>query len=106
MSRACFDSAMASEPFRRDSSGRYIVWPQPLAVAFGERVRRARTHVGFTQQRVADRAGVSQSAVSRLERGLATGMSLERLLRILDAIGPTFPMGTCPHDHTCAWNWS
>ncbi|MEP7379887.1 MAG: helix-turn-helix transcriptional regulator [Chloroflexota bacterium] len=83
--------------------GRYLVWPVPAMVVFGARFRNGRLLVGASQQEVADSAGVSQTAVSRLERGLATGMTAERLIRIADAIGPAFPFGFCPHHRTCAW---
>jgi transcriptional regulator with XRE-family HTH domain len=52
---------------------------------------------------LAELAGVSQSAISRLERGLTPGMSVERLIRIASAIGLSFPFGFCPHDHRCAY---
>jgi transcriptional regulator with XRE-family HTH domain len=53
------------------SSG--IDW-QSWMVGLGRNVRRARELSGLTQQQLAERAGVSQGAVSRLEtgRGLAT----------------------------------
>jgi DNA-binding XRE family transcriptional regulator len=91
------------KPFTRDVFNRYAIWPEPLAVALGGLVRRARLYAGLSQQQVAARSGVSQSVISRFERGLAPGMSVERLIRIADAIGPSLPLGFCPHDHVCAW---
>jgi transcriptional regulator with XRE-family HTH domain len=41
---------------------------------------------GLTQAQVAERAGVSESTVYRLERGDA-GVSVEKLLRVLRALG-------------------
>ncbi len=58
---------------------------------------------GLSQREVAWRAGLSQSLVSRLERGLATGTTAERLIRIAEAIGPSFPFGFCPHHTNCAY---
>lgn len=72
-------------------------------VAVGARFRNGRRQAGLTQSTLAFRSGVSQSVISRLERGLATGMSVERLVRIANAIGPSFPFGFCPHDDQCAY---
>ena len=94
---------MAHDEWKRTGSGSYQVWPVPAMVLLGARFRNGRIMVGASQREVADNAGVSQTAVSRLERGLATGMSAERLIRIADAIGPSFPFGCCPHHRNCAW---
>jgi transcriptional regulator with XRE-family HTH domain len=59
----------------------------------------------YSQQRLADKTGVSQSVISRFERGLAPGMSSERLIAICDVLGRAMPMGFCPHseEHSCRW---
>lgn len=41
--------------------------------------------------------------VSRAERGVAPGMGLKRLVMMSEPLGRLFPLGTCPHDHECAW---
>jgi transcriptional regulator with XRE-family HTH domain len=82
---------------------RYPVWPLPAMVELGARFRNGRLVAGASQRWVADHSGVSQTAVSRLERGLATGMTTERLLSIANAIGPSFPFGFCPHHTNCVW---
>jgi transcriptional regulator with XRE-family HTH domain len=69
----------------------------------GRYVRRSRRQLRLTQAAFAERAGVSQSMVSRLERGRAAQMPLESLLKISVALGRLFPFGACPHDHPCAW---
>jgi DNA-binding Xre family transcriptional regulator len=74
-----------------------------LMAAFGAFVRRARHCAGMTQQQLADRSGVSQSVISRLERGLAANIRLTRLLAIQAALGGCLPLGVCPHDHQCIW---
>jgi transcriptional regulator with XRE-family HTH domain len=89
--------------FRRDSWGRYEVWPDPRAIAFGRSLRRARLMAGMTQQHLSVKSGVSQSVISRFERGLAPGMSTERLIIISDVLGLRMPLGFCPHDHDCPW---
>jgi transcriptional regulator with XRE-family HTH domain len=38
--------------------------------AFGDLLRQARRHAGLTQEALAERAGISHSAVSSLERGI------------------------------------
>jgi transcriptional regulator with XRE-family HTH domain len=72
-------------------------------VIVGARFRHGRRQLGISQRRLADLSMVSQSVISRFERGLVTGMSTERLIRIATALGPGFPFGFCPHDHDCAW---
>ena len=89
--------------FKRDSWGRYEVRPDPRAIAFGDCVRRARRMAGCSQQRLADVSGISQSVISRLERGKAPGVSLERLIVLCDTLGRYMPLGFCPHEHECSW---
>jgi len=72
-------------------------------VMVGRRFKNGRRQAGLSQRSLAYRAGVSQSLISRIERGLATGTSAERLIRIAVAIGPDFPFGHCPHRHQCAY---
>ena len=83
--------------WKRDMWGRYIVWPDPRAIAFGQQLRRCRRQSGLSQQKVADRAAVSQSVISRLEHGKAPGVTVERLIRICDVMGWAMPLGFCPH---------
>lgn len=42
---------------------------------------------GLTQAQLADRAGISRAALSRLERAGESGVSLETVLRVLRALG-------------------
>lgn len=44
----------------------------------GERLRRLRRHLGWTQQELARRLGVSQAAVSQFERGQERALSREK----------------------------
>lgn len=70
---------------------------------FGAVLRRARQCAGLSQQRLAYLAGVSQTLVSRLERGQARHVSLWRMLAIHGVLGGCLPLGVCPHDHACIW---
>ena len=72
-------------------------------VILGRYIRRSRRQRQITQAELAERAGVSQSMVSRIERGAAASVPLERFLAICMALGRLFPLGACPHDHPCAW---
>lgn len=72
-------------------------------VAVGARFRNGRLQAGLTQRQLAALSGVSQSVISRFERGLNTGMSVERLVKIANALGPYFPFGFCPHHDGCAY---
>ena len=94
---------MLTGPWARDFRDRYLEWPVPEMVVVGARFANGRRRAGLSQRRLAELASVSQSAVSRLERGLTPGMSVERLIRIAAAIGLGFPFGFCPHDHLCPY---
>lgn len=82
---------------------RHEPWDLDRAEAFGIFVRRARQCAGLSQQQLADRAHVSQSLISRLERGRAGHVGLSRLLAIQAVLGGCLPLGFCPHDHPCIW---
>jgi DNA-binding XRE family transcriptional regulator len=89
--------------FETDMHGRFIQWPLPSFALVGARFRHGRLRARLTQRHLADRAGVSQSVISRFERGLVSHMSAERIVRLAMALGPAFPFGACPHDHACMW---
>jgi transcriptional regulator with XRE-family HTH domain len=91
--------------FKRNMFGRYEVWPDPYAIALGRMFRRARRLAGLSQDKVEAGSGISQSVISRFERGLAPGMTTERLIRIASVVGLSFPFGFCPHTdpHPCPW---
>jgi transcriptional regulator with XRE-family HTH domain len=76
---------------------------QALATRFGEDLQRCRTHAGMSQRNLAHRAGVSQTLISRLERGVAPWSAVLNLFRLNDVLGRSFPLGTCPHDRPCAY---
>jgi transcriptional regulator with XRE-family HTH domain len=57
----------------------------------------------MSQERLANRSGVSQSMISRFERGLAPAMGVRHLIAMANALGRIFPFGTCPHEHECGW---
>jgi transcriptional regulator with XRE-family HTH domain len=69
----------------------------------GRYIRRSRQSAGLTQKQLADRAGVSQSMVSRVERGLEPEIPLDRLIKLVQPLARFFPVGVCPHDHNCRW---
>ena len=69
----------------------------------GRYLRRSRRYAQLTQRALAAGAGISQSMVSRLERGRAPTAPFQRFLMAANALGRLFPLGFCPHDHRCAW---
>ena len=71
---------------------------------FGVEFRRCRVYAGLSQVELARRSGVSQSTISRIERGKAPSASLIKLVRISHAMGAGFPFAYCPHPHFCPWN--
>ena len=53
----------------------------------GRRLKRRRLEKNLTQQAVADRAGISRTTLSEIERGAPFGMlTLIQILRALDAL--------------------
>ena len=70
---------------------------------FGAELRRCRIHAGFSQTQLAERSGVSQSTISRLERGKAPMAAMLKLVLLSATLGYRFPLAYCPHDHSCAW---
>jgi transcriptional regulator with XRE-family HTH domain len=61
-----------------------------LPTDVGRLIRDARIAIGWSQGELARRAGVSQSAISRLERGQPAGLGLGDLERIATSLGGTF----------------
>jgi transcriptional regulator with XRE-family HTH domain len=61
-----------------------------LSIDAGRIVRSARFAIGWSQRELGRRAGLAQTAISRLERGLPTGLCLDDLERIATALGGTF----------------
>jgi transcriptional regulator with XRE-family HTH domain len=55
----------------------------------GEKVERLRRERGLTQQELADRAGVSQTIISRLERRRRTNVHADVLKGLAKALGCT-----------------
>ncbi len=70
---------------------------------FGAELRRCRYQAGWSQAQLAERSAVSQSTISRLERGKAPAAAMIKLVLLSDTLGYRFPLGFCPHDHACAW---
>jgi transcriptional regulator with XRE-family HTH domain len=61
--------------------------PHPDLIAFGALVQGFRMDHHMSQRKFAERVGISQSSVSRVERGLLPGLQLYRLVVILDLMG-------------------
>ncbi len=56
-----------------------------LAQEFGDRVRARREHLGFTQEGLAEAAGVHRTYIGHLERG-ESSPTLYNLVRIAEAL--------------------
>lgn len=70
----------------------------------GAAVRIGRKRMSLSQDALAANAEVSQTAVSRLERGMVWGMAVVRFARVAWVLGPRMPLGGCPHGHRCAYD--
>lgn len=62
-------------------------------------IREARRHAGLTQAELAARAGTTQSAIAKLERG-GGNPTFETLGRALDAAGYAFELRAVPRART------
>jgi transcriptional regulator with XRE-family HTH domain len=89
--------------WRHPVTGRKSLEPDPLLLAFGQYVKRARYLGRLSQVQLAKLAGVDQGALSRLERALAPAMKVERLVKLSGVLGRFLPLGYCPHEHWCEW---
>jgi predicted transcriptional regulator len=52
----------------------------------GRAIRRARWNAQLTQEALGGRAGLSQSAISRIETGTVNGLRYATFIRILDGL--------------------
>ena len=59
---------------------------QELAAEFGRRVRAARLEAGFTQEVLAERAGLHATYISNLERGYSAP-TLGVIVRVAEGLG-------------------
>jgi hypothetical protein len=84
LSGACFDVSMAT---RRETDVKVTM--------VGDWLGRWRIAVGVSQRTLAAHAGISQSGISRLERGLQVvgGRRLARIIDALDTLGELAPTG-------------
>lgn len=58
-------------------------------IRFGLGIRALRRRRGWTQDKLAAEAGISRSAIQRVERGRADDVAVEKLMRITAALGAT-----------------
>jgi DNA-binding XRE family transcriptional regulator len=79
------DSTGAQQPPQRSAGG---AGPAPwTTVLDGERLRQLRRQRGLSQEKLADRAGVSLTTVARLERQRSPSCRCRTLARLAAALG-------------------
>ena len=76
---------------------------QEMMRRFGMELRRCRLQAGHSQSSLAELSGVSQSTISKLERGMAPRAALRMIVQMSATLGLRLPLAFCPHDHHCAW---
>jgi transcriptional regulator with XRE-family HTH domain len=69
----------------------------------GDRIRRQRESLGWSQHDLARRAGVERSYITRLENGERFRISLEISVKIADALGVTVDYLARGEDTSSAW---
>lgn len=70
----------------------------------GHAVRIGRQRAALSQRSLAAISEVSQSGISRLERGRVWGMGAIYLARIIWTLRDALPLGGCPHGHQCEYD--
>ena len=66
------------------------VVPERVLAAFGEAVRRLRSHAGISQELLAEKAGLHRTYVGSVERG-ERNLSLVNIHRLAAALGTDAP---------------
>lgn len=66
-----------------------------INIRVGREIHRVRTEAGLTQRQLADRVGMHQSAIARLEDADYSGHSLNTLERFAAAIGKRLEIAFC-----------
>jgi transcriptional regulator with XRE-family HTH domain len=66
-----------------------LVEPHPKMEKMGERLAMMREDRKLTQEQLAEKAGVSQGAISAYERGERPGIPLAIVMRLVDALDTT-----------------
>lgn len=56
-------------------------------ITLADRIKAARAQSGYTQAQLAKKAGLSQSAISRVEGGVVQSPGVDVLLAIANALG-------------------
>jgi transcriptional regulator with XRE-family HTH domain len=74
----------SSMPYTFRPHDRRVIGAQ---VAVGRAIQRARVSQLLSQEALEARSSIDQSTISRLERGLAPGLRLDRLAQILAGLG-------------------
>lgn len=74
---------------------------QEALEVIGRAIRIARVRAAMSQRRLASIAGVSQTALSRMERGLVWGMGIIYFARVARVLGDALTLAGCPHGHDC-----
>ena len=55
--------------------------------AFGQKVRSRREEEGWSQEELAEKAGISRNYLSQIERGVATNLSWQVVERLVTVLG-------------------
>lgn len=63
---------------------------------FGAELRRCRYHAGLSQTQLAERSGVAQSTISRMERGIVPRAAMYRVVLLAAALEKELPARLLP----------
>jgi transcriptional regulator with XRE-family HTH domain len=62
-------------------------YPDPMIDQMGERIRQLRVARGMTQAQLAEKCGVTKSAVSQWESGSTNNIKIDPFLKLVEALG-------------------
>ena len=54
---------------------------------FDKRLKQLRKKTGWSQQKLAEKAGVSYNTITKIEQGAATMPTIQTMIKIADAFG-------------------
>lgn len=58
-------------------------------ILLSERIKKYRTKLGWSQQKLATEAGLAITAVSKIEQGVATQPTIQTVVKLADALKTT-----------------
>ncbi len=92
-------------PWTAKDRERYAPEVQQGWVLLGAMVKRRRETIGWSQRDLGRRAGLDQSAISRLENGALSGIRFSRFAKLVAAMNGLDPASPFPVHRRVYFDW-